>query len=112
MQAYIHDLGIVHRDLKPENVLLAADGHVRLADFGTALDTSGDAEATEFVGTAEYVSPEVLQGKSVDKSCDMWAFACLVFQMLVGRPPFQGESEYVEIKANRDSEGGGAGVKR
>ena len=95
---YIHDMGVVHRDLKPENVLLSGDGHVRLADFGTALDTKSKGEASEFVGTAEYVSPEVLQDKPADKACDLWAFACIIFQMLVGRPPFQGESEYLTFQ--------------
>jgi serine/threonine protein kinase len=109
----IHKAGVLHRDLKPENILLDADMRIKLADFGSAklfkkdekLPAAGSDEASSssqserartssFVGTAEYVSPELLTEKQVSESSDWWSFGCLLFQMLCGRPPFKGASEY------------------
>lgn len=113
--AYMHSKGIIHRDLKPENVLLDDNMHTKITDFGTAkiLDIrrapdggSGNPEAGDpldgveidransFVGTAEYVSPELLTDKNACKASDLWAFGCIVYQLLVGRPPFKASNEY------------------
>ncbi len=106
-----HDQGIVHRDLKPANVRLTPDGEVKVLDFGLAkaLDTTttsspgGDAAmsptitslgtvAGVILGTAAYMSPEQARGKPVDRRADVWAFGCIVFEMLSGRRPFEGET--------------------
>ncbi|GAB7356476.1 hypothetical protein MBLNU459_g7238t1 [Dothideomycetes sp. NU459] len=113
--AYMHSRGIIHRDLKPENVLLDEQMHTKITDFGTAKildlnrlpdgggsgDTAGDPmdgveqdRAKSFVGTAEYVSPELLTDKNACKASDLWAFGCIVYQLLAGRPPFKAGNEY------------------
>lgn len=110
---YMHSRGVIHRDLKPENVLLDSQMHVKITDFGTAkiLDlkpqqngiglTAGDPmdgadtdRAMSFVGTAEYVSPELLTDKNACKASDLWAFGCIIYQLLAGRPPFKAGNEY------------------
>lgn len=115
--AYMHSRGVIHRDLKPENVLLDANMHVKITDFGTAkiLDvkrpanggsaTSGDPldgaetdRANSFVGTAEYVSPELLTDKNACKASDLWAFGCIIYQLLAGRPPFKAGNEYLTFQ--------------
>ena len=98
-----HERGIVHRDLKPANVMLSADDAVKVLDFGLAVamaspGTSADGSATQFpvstpgtiVGTAAYMSPEQARGQVVDKRTDIWAFGCLLFEMLAGRAAFGG----------------------
>jgi 3-phosphoinositide dependent protein kinase-1 len=111
---YMHSRGIIHRDLKPENLLLDDNGHVKVTDFGTAkiLDLGSKSSqfgsvsvgnnpdgaetdrAVSFVGTAEYVSPELLTDKNACKASDLWAFGCIVYQLLAGRPPFKAANEY------------------
>ncbi|KAJ1910877.1 serine/threonine protein kinase [Tieghemiomyces parasiticus] len=95
---YLHSRGVVHRDLKPENILLDQDMHIKLTDFGTAkLTDSADAgppRANSFVGTAEYVSPELLTDKAVDRRSDLWALGCILYQLLSGRLPFKGANDY------------------
>ncbi|KAJ1970919.1 serine/threonine protein kinase [Dimargaris xerosporica] len=101
---YLHSKNVIHRDLKPENILLDEAMHIKLTDFGTAklTDNTEQAPATpsqrrranSFVGTAEYVSPELLTDKAVDKSSDLWALGCIFYQLLAGRPPFKGGNEY------------------
>jgi 3-phosphoinositide dependent protein kinase-1 len=109
---YMHNKGVIHRDLKPENVLLDDQMHVKITDFGTAkiLDqkrSNGVGSATDnplegvesdraqsFVGTAEYVSPELLTDKNACKASDLWAFGCIIYQLLTGRPPFKAGNEY------------------
>ena len=113
---YMHSRGIIHRDLKPENVLLDDAMHVKITDFGTAkilempqngqsafgqvstsndpMDGSETDRATSFVGTAEYVSPELLLEKNACKASDLWAFGCIIYQLLAGRPPFKAGNEY------------------
>nr|CAD70304.1 related to 3-phosphoinositide dependent protein kinase-1 (PDK1) [Neurospora crassa] len=112
---YMHSRGIIHRDLKPENVLLDEQMHVKITDFGTAKllrdprdprppeETPGqsgedDERAASFVGTAEYVSPELLTEKSASTASDIWAFGCIIYQLLAGRPPFKAGTEYLTFQ--------------
>ncbi|KAK3314797.1 kinase-like domain-containing protein [Apodospora peruviana] len=109
---YMHSRGVIHRDLKPENVLLDDQMHVKITDFGTAKllkdprdprpqeEQNGvsDDRTASFVGTAEYVSPELLTDKSAGKASDLWAFGCIIYQLLVGRPPFKGATEYLTFQ--------------
>ncbi|WP_143588200.1 Stk1 family PASTA domain-containing Ser/Thr kinase [Tersicoccus phoenicis] len=93
---YSHDVGIVHRDIKPANVMVTDEGTVKVMDFGIARaleDTSATLTQTQAVlGTAAYLSPEQARGERVDARSDLYSAACLVYEMLTGRPPFQGDS--------------------
>ncbi len=102
-----HDKGIVHRDLKPANITITRDGVVKVLDFGLAKaradhstpDLSDSPTATMtgtregvILGTAPYMSPEQARGTPVDKRSDIWAFGCVLWEMLTGRKPFAGET--------------------
>ena len=102
-----HEKGIVHRDLKPANIALTRDGQVKVLDFGLAKTIeAGTGEAANshtitspahltragiILGTAAYMSPEQAKGRAADKRSDVWAFGCVLFEMLTGRRPFDGE---------------------
>lgn len=86
--------GVVHRDIKPENLLLTSTYHVKISDFGTVCRVEDEA-ANKFTGTALYVSPEVLKNSAASFASDFWALGCVIYQMFVGKPPFQAESQYL-----------------
>jgi len=94
--SYSHAAGIVHRDIKPANVMLTREGYVKVMDFGIAravADTSATMTQTAAViGTAQYLSPEQARGENVDNRADIYATGCLLYELLVGRPPFIGDS--------------------
>jgi eukaryotic-like serine/threonine-protein kinase len=103
-----HEQGIIHRDLKPANVKVRPDGRVKVLDFGLAkaIETSAEmagalsrsptittpamTQAGVILGTAAYMSPEQARGKTVDKRADIWAFGCVLYEMLAGKGPFTG----------------------
>jgi eukaryotic-like serine/threonine-protein kinase len=100
-----HDRGIIHRDLKPANVKLTPEGKVKVLDFGLAKSAEQSAApavvtlpfnppTTEgvVVGTPAYMAPEQARGKPLDKRCDVWAFGCVLYEVLTGKPPFDGET--------------------
>ncbi|XP_078490322.1 3-phosphoinositide-dependent protein kinase 1 [Ciona intestinalis] len=95
---YLNCMHIIHRDLKPENILLTDDMHIQITDFGTAKlppeNRTNSERTTSFVGTAEYVPPELLTTKRSCASSDLWALGCIVYQMLTGKTPFHDDSEY------------------
>jgi serine/threonine protein kinase/DNA-binding SARP family transcriptional activator len=89
-----HHLHIIHRDIKPENVLLAADGAPRLTDFGVARLEREDTRLTptgSLLGSPAYMSPEALRGEELDARSDIWSYGALLYEMLAGRRPFEGE---------------------
>ena len=104
-----HERGIVHRDLKPANVKVRPDGAVKVLDFGLAkaiepaalrsesasmmptITTPAMTQAGMILGTAAYMSPEQAKGRSVDKRADVWAFGCVLYEMLTGRRAYEGE---------------------
>jgi serine/threonine protein kinase len=110
-----HERGIVHRDLKPANIKLRDDGTVKILDFGLAKVIDGDAPSIDssmsptlsiagtrvgvILGTAAYMAPEQARGRIVDKRADVWAFGCVLFEMLAGRRPFDG-SDVSEVLAS------------
>ena len=95
---YLHSQGIIHRDLKPENMLLTADGHIVVNDFGSAKDEKMSTKCTTFCGTAFYVSPEVLNSSPASVGADLWAFGCIVYQALTGKICFQGANEFLTFE--------------
>ncbi|XP_048231832.1 3-phosphoinositide-dependent protein kinase 2 isoform X2 [Ricinus communis] len=103
---YIHGMGLIHRDIKPENLLLTADGHIKVADFGSVKpmqdsritvlpNAASDDKACTFVGTAAYVPPEVLNSSPATFGNDLWALGCTLYQMLSGTSPFKDASEWL-----------------
>src|SRR5262245_36418575 len=94
-----HARGVLHRDLKPANVQLAGDGRVKLLDFGLAkalgdalLDSGYSTETGAVVGTASYMSPEQTQGRELDRRSDVWAFGCVLFELVSGAKAFGASS--------------------
>ena len=107
-----HIAGVIHRDLKPANVSLTSDGKVKVLDFGLAKSLAGplaaDSESTVssagsrtgiVMGTVGYMSPEQTRGQPLDARSDVWAFGCLLYEALVGRPAFGGETASDRIAA-------------
>lgn len=93
---YSHRKGIVHRDIKPANVMLTPEGDIKVMDFGIARaleDTSSLTQTQSVVGTAQYLSPEQAKGEVVDARSDLYSTACLLYELLTGRPPFVGDSQ-------------------
>jgi serine/threonine-protein kinase len=108
-----HEKGIVHRDLKPGNIMVTADGTVKVLDFGLArmIETESGSSVSDsptltyagtqagvILGTAAYMAPEQARGRVADKRCDVWAFGCLLYEMLSGRRAFVGD-EVADIVA-------------
>lgn len=89
--SHLHDhLGVVYRDLKPENILLDSDGHLLLTDFGLSKVAAEDASCSSFLGTVEYMAPEVIKREKYGKAVDWWSLGALAYDMLCGDSPFRG----------------------
>jgi len=86
--AHIHSKNIIHRDLKPENVLLCPNGYSKLTDFGFAKILEPGTRTYTLCGTPEYIAPEVLLNKGHGKPVDWWTMGILIYEMIVGQPPF------------------------
>ena len=105
---YAHERGIIHRDLKPANIKVTSGGAAKVLDFGLAKAVEGDPSSADIansptmsrmatqagivLGTAGYMSPEQARGKPADRRADIWAFGCVLFEMLSGKQPFSGET--------------------
>lgn len=118
---FIHSKGVIHRDLKPENILVGYDFNLKITDFGAAKLLGNTNESTEdqidynnidkdtnvmevhdrrgsFVGTAEYVPPELLKDNICGFETDIWAIGCILYQLFYGNPPFKGQTEYLTFE--------------
>ncbi len=120
-----HEKGVLHRDLKPANIRLARDGPVKLLDFGLAravrgaaldsrldTETSPRSEPGAVLGTAPYMSPEQARGQELDRRGDVWAFGCVLFEMLSGKRAFEGETYSDTVAAVLDREPDWAALPR
>ena len=91
---FLHQRRIIYRDLKPENVLICSDGYIKIADFGLSRTNIELNEATTICGTPEYLAPEIIHKSPYGKMVDWWTLGNIIYEMLVGIPPF-----YTEIRS-------------
>ncbi len=94
--AEAHRLGVVHRDLKSNNIMIDKEGNVRIMDFGIArsLEAKGITGAGVMIGTPEYMSPEQVEGKEVDQRSDIYSLGIILYEMMTGRVPFEGDTPF------------------
>ncbi|WP_370094049.1 serine/threonine-protein kinase [Streptacidiphilus sp. MAP12-20] len=108
--AYTHERGVVHRDLKPGNLIRTADGTVKICDFGIARLGSDQGSTARLggntfaVGTPYYMSPEQIEGTGVDERSDLYSFGCVLYELLLGHPPFHKGDPLVVLLDHRDAE--------
>src|SRR5881227_416329 len=97
-----HARGLVHRDVKPANILVGRDDRAYLSDFGVVkeLARAGTTRTGSFVGTIEYSAPEQIEGKDVDARADVYALACVLYECVVGTPPFHRSSDVAVLNAH------------
>ena len=101
--AYCNGHNIVHRDLKPENVMLEESqsfDHIKVIDFGTAVEVGKNRYMRKIMGTRAYIAPEVY-GKDYGAQCDIWSIGVIIYTLIIGRPPFETKSRketYKKIK--------------
>lgn len=86
--SFLHEKSIIYQDLKPENILLDSNGYIKLADFGAAKYGYQTKSYKTFIGTADYIAPEVLKKLPYNKAVDWWSLGILMFELLYGKPPF------------------------
>ncbi|TNM94946.1 hypothetical protein fugu_017705 [Takifugu bimaculatus] len=86
--AYLHKKSIMYRDLKPENLMLDVKGYIKLVDFGFAKEMVRGEKTYSFVGTPEYMAPEIIKNQGHDFAVDFWSLGILIFELLAGSPPF------------------------
>jgi serine/threonine protein kinase len=85
---YCHSKHVIHRDIKPENIMVGLDGELKLADFGWSVHAPSSRRTT-LCGTLDYLPPEMIEGKDHDASVDIWSLGVLLYEFLVGSPPFE-----------------------
>ena len=85
---YCHSKHVIHRDIKPENILVGLDGELKIADFGWSVHAPSSRRTT-LCGTLDYLPPEMIEGKDHDASVDIWSLGVLLYEFLVGAPPFE-----------------------
>ena len=113
----LHESGMVYRDLKPENVLISASGHIKLTDFGFATTLDYGEKLSSFCGSPYYIAPEMLISEAYDSAIDWWALGILMYELLVGQPPFTaktpmevyrailvGDIDWTPLKSNVDAQ--------
>ncbi|MBQ1264730.1 MAG: serine/threonine protein kinase, partial [Oscillospiraceae bacterium] len=90
---HAHSRGIIHRDIKPHNIMILKDGSVKVADFGIAQMATSQATLTsEALGSVHYISPEQAKGAHIDERADLYSLGVVLYEMLCGRPPYDGET--------------------
>lgn len=90
---YCHEKHVIHRDIKPENLLVDEKGNLKIADFGWSVHAPNSRRAT-VCGTLDYLPPEMVERREHDRSVDLWCLGVLMYEFLVGQPPFYAESNY------------------
>jgi tRNA A-37 threonylcarbamoyl transferase component Bud32 len=96
--AFAHSKGIIHADMKPSNVLLTEDGRAKIADFGIARMPQEDASTPQLFATAMYVAPERVEGKALSPASDIYGLGLVLYEMLIGRPPFTSANPSVLLR--------------
>jgi serine/threonine protein kinase len=105
---YMHHNGVVHRDLKPENVLVTDDGHVKLLDFGIAMDEAARrltwAGLSSTIGTPDYMAPEQVRGRRGDVRTDIYSLGVMLYEMITGELPYTGANAQAVMRAKLDED--------
>ncbi len=94
---YLHNINVIHRDIKPENLLLDMKGELKIADFGWSVHAPNSRRMT-LCGTLDYLPPEMIEGKAHDQNVDVWSLGVLMYEFLVGSPPFEAQGHHETYK--------------